>query len=158
ARRAACSVCAARPPFVQEALSSRAFRLRRSPTNTRRRLAGTGCSATGSEDLAPDGGRLSYEALVTRSAPLTGMVGECRHERAINQEIRQLEHLMNGGIALLKERAERVSGVNGGVYTARFESAEQGRKRIRLSEWLASDDADAVARLAQGIQQRIDED
>ena len=148
----------ARPPFVQEALSSRAFRLRRSPTNTRRPSDGAGCAATWPGNLAEKGGRLRYEALVTRAPPFAGVVGERGHEWAVNQQIRQLERFMNGGVSMLIECSQRVSGVDRGVHVARFESAEQRRQTDRLTERLATNHRSSVAGLANRIQQRLEED
>jgi len=101
---------------------------------------------------------LSYEALVTRAPPFAGVAGERGHEWTVNQQICQLERLMNGGVTMLNECWQRISGVDSRVHVARFESAEQCRQTDRLTERLATDHRSSVAGLPERIQQRLEED
>jgi hypothetical protein len=126
--------------------------------DTSRRSYGVGCAATWPGNLADNGGRLSYEALVARAPPFASVVGERGHEWAVNQQIRQLERFTNGGVIMQNECSQRVSGVDSRVHVARFESAEQCRQTDRLTERLAADHRSSVAGLAERIQQRVEED
>ena len=76
--------------------------------------------------------------MVARAAPLAGALGERRDERAIDQQIRELEGRADRWLGTPAESFEGVAGVHRRVETASFDPAQQGGETNRLKKRLAS--------------------
>ena len=93
--------------------------------------------------------------MVPRPAPLAGSVGKRCDEWTVDKEIRQQKRLVHRRPP--DECLQGVATVNDDVQPTVFEGAQEGNKSERLGHRLAAQDRDAIARLANRIEQFLDD-